>query len=88
MRNEVDLKMTAQSMDQGFLRLHIQGCACKPVAAGEWQRDDQVDQRLAQSDQATSKRHPGPNQTFSVQHWRPGVPISESASANRSGMRL
>ena len=60
MRNEVDLKMTAQSMDQGFLRLHIQGCACKPVAAGQWQRDDPVDQRLAPSDQATSKRHAGP----------------------------
>ena len=60
MRNELDLKMIAQSMDQGILRLNIQGCACKPVAAGEWQRDDQVDQRLAQSDQATSKRHPGP----------------------------
>ena len=31
---------------------------------------------------------PAPNQTFSVQHWRPGVPISEPASAIRSGRRL
>ena len=31
---------------------------------------------------------PAPNQTFSVQHWRPGVPISEPASATRSGTRL
>lgn len=31
---------------------------------------------------------PAPNQTFSVQHWRPGVPISEPASAIRSGTRL
>jgi hypothetical protein len=36
----------------------------------------------------TASGIPAPKQTISVQHWRPGVPISEPASAIRSGTRL
>ena len=31
---------------------------------------------------------PKPDQRFAVKHWRPGVPINQPASANRSGIRL
>ena len=31
---------------------------------------------------------PEPEERFAVQHWRPGVPIDQPASANRSGIRL
>ena len=36
----------------------------------------------------TANGIPGPEESFAVQHWRPGVPTSQPASANRSGIRL
>ena len=36
----------------------------------------------------TANGIPGPEESFAVQHWRPGVPISKPANANRSGVRL
>ena len=36
----------------------------------------------------TANGIPKPEDSFAVQHWRPGVPIDQPASANRSGIRL
>ena len=36
----------------------------------------------------TANGIPGPEESFAVKHWRPGVPTSKPANANRSGVRL
>ena len=38
--------------------------------------------------QRSSSGIPAPQQSSAVKHWRPGVPIDQPASANRSGRRL
>lgn len=64
------------------------------VAEGSWSLQDNGSVLIKWTSgwrsliEPTSSGIPSPKQRFAVKHWRPGVAISEPASATRSGTRL